>query len=101
MRMMMHVKFPLEPFNSAVRDGSAGARMQKILAQAKPEAAYFMEYGGQRSCMLVINITETSQIPSFAEPWFLQFNANIELRPVMTPQDLAAAGLEALGKQWG
>jgi len=28
------------------------------------------------------------------------FNAEIELSPVMLPQDLAAAGLEGLGKDW-
>lgn len=101
MRMIMHVKLPVETFNAAVRDGSAGTKMQKILAEAKPEAAYFMEYDGQRSGILVVNLTEASQIPSFAEPWFLQFNAHIEFHPCMTPQDLGAAGLEALGKTWG
>ena len=101
MRMIMQVKIPVEPFNAAVRDGSAGAKMQKILAEAKPEAAYFTEFGGQRSGILVIDLKETSQIPSFAEPWFLLFNASVEFHPVMTPQDLGAAGLDALGKTWG
>ena len=101
MRMLMHVKIPVEPFNAAVRDGSAGAKMQKILAEAKPEAAYFTEFGGQRSGILVIDLKETSQIPSFAEPWFLLFNASVEFHPAMTPQDLGAAGLDALGKTWG
>lgn len=43
MRMLMHVQFPLEPFNTAVRDGSAGQKIQKILEAIKPEAAYFSE----------------------------------------------------------
>src|SRR5258705_3347385 len=42
MRMMMFVSFPVEPFNAAVSDGSAGAQTKKILDQLKPEAAYFM-----------------------------------------------------------
>jgi hypothetical protein len=33
-----------------------------------------------------------SQIPAFCEPWFLAFNAQIELHPPMTPDDLAKAG---------
>jgi len=41
MRMLMNVEFPLEPFNARVRDGSAGAKIQKILEAIKPEAAYF------------------------------------------------------------
>ena len=101
MRMIMHVKLPVETFNAAVRDGSASAKMQKILGQIKPEAAYFAEFGGQRSGILIINLTEASQIPSLAEPWFLQFNASVEFHPCMTPQDLGAAGLEAIGKTWG
>ena len=39
--MLMQVKFPIEPFNTYVRDGSIGAKMQKIMADLKPESAYF------------------------------------------------------------
>jgi hypothetical protein len=35
---------------------------------------------------------DASQIPAIAEPWFLAFNAGIELLPVMIPEDLARAG---------
>jgi len=101
MRMIMQVSFPCEPFNQAVRDGSIGATMKQILAEQKPEAAYFTEWNGQRSGMLVININEAKEIPSFAEPWFLKLNATITLHPAMTAEDLGAAGLDALGKKWG
>jgi len=37
----------------------------------------------------------------FAEPFFLNFNADREFRVAMTPADLAAAGLEELGKNGG
>ena len=101
MRMVMHVYFPVDVFNTAVRDGSVGAKMQKILGQQKPEAAYFTEYHGQRSGILIVDLKEASQIPALAEPWFLQFNAKVEFHPAMTPQDLGASGLEAIGKEWG
>jgi len=47
-----------------------------------------------------VNLEDASQIPALAEPWFLTFNANCKVRPVMKPEDLAKAGLEQLGKKW-
>jgi hypothetical protein len=100
MRMLMHVQFPLEPFNSAVRDGSAGKKIQKILEAIKPEAAYFSEHSGRRGGTLVVNVNDSSDVPSFAEPFFLTFNAEVEFRIAMTPEDLGRSNLDALGKKW-
>ena len=100
MRMIMHVEFPLEPFNSAVRDGSAGQKIQKILEAVKPEGAYFYDNHGKRGGCLIVNLDKSSGIPALAEPWFLTFNAHVELHPCMTPEDLATSGLDAVGKKW-
>ena len=100
MRMLMHVEFPLEPFNTAVRDGSVGQKMQKILEAIKPEAASFSEHNGRRGGTLVVNVNDASDVPSLAEPWFLTFNAHVEFRIAMTPEDLGRANLGTLGKKW-
>ena len=100
MRFVMKVSIPVETFNAAVRDGSAGKKLKKILDDTKPEAAYFWEDDGKRGGIMVVNLEKASQIPAFAEPWFLYFDASVELHPCMTPQDLAGAGLEALGKKY-
>ena len=100
MRMLLHVKLPLEPFNSMVKNGTASAKMQRILQEQKPEAAYFTEYEGRRGGILIINVDNPSQVPFFAEPWFITFNADCEFHIVMTPEDLAKAGLDELGKKW-
>ena len=100
MRMLLHVKLPHEPFNTLVKDGTAGAKIQRILQDLKPEAAYFTEYDGRRGGIMIINVDNPSQIPSIAEPWFITFHADCELHIVMTPDDLAKAGLDALGKKW-
>ena len=98
--MLMHLEFPLEPFNSFVKDGSAGQKIQKILEAIKPEAAYFTEHNGHRGGTLVVNLKDSSDVPMFAEPWFLTFNAKVEFRVAMTPEDLGRANLEAHGKKW-
>lgn len=100
MKMLLQVKFPHEPFNAAVRDGSVGKKIKSILEATKPEAVYFTEMDGCRGAILIVDLKDPSKVPSLAEPWFLQFNADCEFRIVMTPDVLAKAGLEELGKKW-
>lgn len=100
MRMLMTIAFPHGEFNAAVRDGTVGRKIRMILEDAKPEAAYFTEKNGQRTAVVVINVDDVSRIPSFAEPWFLNFNANVEFRIAMTAADLDKAGLQELGRKW-
>jgi hypothetical protein len=100
MRMLLTVTLPLEPFNTAVRNGTAGETLNRIVEDAKPEAVYFLEQDGHRTAILVINMDRASQIPAFAEPWFLSFNGNCQFKVVMSPEDLAQAGLDELGKKW-
>ena len=100
MRIMLTASFPHEPFNSLVRENKAGQIIKKILDDLKPEAVYFTEQHGTRTAVLIINLTEPSQVPKFAEPFFLSFNADCRFRIAMTPEDLGKAGLEDLGRKW-
>jgi hypothetical protein len=100
MRMLMKVSLPVEPFNAAVRDGSAGAKVGRILAELKPEAVYFCAQDGQRTGILIVDLPDPSHIPALAEPWFLTFNASIELQPVMLPEDFQASGIESIGARY-
>ena len=100
MRMMLTASLPNEPFNSLVRAGTAGAIIQDILDQLKPEAAYFLEEHGTRCAVLIIDVADQSRIPFFAEPFFLKFNANCRFRIAMVAEDLAKSGLDALGQRW-
>ena len=100
MRMLMNITFPHGEFNAAVKNGTASKKIRMILEAARPEATYFTEQNGQRTAVVVINVDEVSKIPAYAEPWFLNFNANVEFRIAMTPEDLEKAGLEQLGKKW-
>lgn len=100
MKMLLTAEMPHEPFNTLVRNGTAGQILDRIMDAIKPEAAYFTEQDGMRCGVFVINVQNPSDVPAFAEPFFLNFQANCKFRIVMSPEDLQKAGLEALGKQW-
>jgi hypothetical protein len=100
MRMLVYVTIPHEPFNMAVREGTAGKKLQKVLDAIKPQAAYFTEQDGHRGAVLVIDLKDASAIPSIAEPWYLSFNAKCEFRIAMTPEDLGRSGLDEIAKLW-
>ena len=100
MRMLLNVKIPHPQFNAAVKNGTAGSKLNAILEASKPEAVYFTEQDGHRSAILIVDLPDPSKIPALAEPWFLAFEADVEFHIVMTPDDLEKAGLDELGKKW-
>ena len=100
MKMLLSVAIPHEPFNSLVKSGKAGGILGKILDAIRPEAAYFTEQDGTRGGVFVVDVQKPSDVPSIAEPFFLNFQANCKFRILMSPEDLQKAGLEEIGKKW-
>jgi hypothetical protein len=102
MRFLVKVNIPVEAGNGAVKVGKLGTTIQSILADLKPEAVYFTDDNGQRTAFLFLEMQDASEIPALAEPWFLAFNASVEIHPVMVPDDLAKAGnaIEAAVKKY-
>src|SRR2546428_13302585 len=92
MRFLMKASIPIEAGNAAIRNGSLPKTIQSILADLKPESAYFVEWDGKRTGFIVFDMQDVSQLPAVAEPWFLAFNASVEIHPAMAPADLAKAG---------
>ena len=100
MKVLLNVKLPNGPFNAAVADGTAGAKLKRIVEANKPEVVYFTEQDGQRGAVMIVDLKDASGIPALVEPWMLTFQATFEFKPVMTADDLERAGLDKLGKQW-
>jgi hypothetical protein len=102
-RMLLKVSIPVEAGNAAVANGTLDTTIQKILAELKPEAAYFAEDGGERTGYIFFDMKNASELPGIAEPWFIAFNAKITLRPAMNAQDLAEGqkGLQKAAKTFG
>ena len=102
MRCLLKVSIPVETGNAAISDGSMPGTINSILADLKPEAAYFADDNGKRTGFIVFDLKDTSQIPAVAEPWFLAFNAHIEIHPAMNVDDLkkATPGIEKAVKNY-
>ncbi len=100
MKMLVDFSFPLEPFNTMVKNGTAGAAIEKALGDIKPETVYFTERDGKRGGTMVVEVADGSSVPSIAEPLFLSFDASVSFHILMSPEDLARAGLEEMGKKY-
>jgi hypothetical protein len=97
---MRVLTIPHEDFNAAARDGSVGQKIRRILDAVKPEAVYFTEQHGLRGCIMVVDLADPSKVPALCEPWYLTFRAIVEIKMVMSPEELGHAGLDELGKAW-
>jgi hypothetical protein len=100
MKMLVNVIFPIEPFNSMVRNGTAGEIIGRVIDDIKPESIYFSEQEGNRGAVMIVEVPDASAIPAIAEPWFLNFEAHCEIRIAMTPDDLMRANLTKLAEKW-
>jgi len=102
MRFLVKVEIPVETGNQTIRDGTLPKKMQSILAELKPEAAYFTTLNGRRTALLFLDMQNPAQMVSVAEPFFLAFNATVEIIPAMNPDDLMKGGpaMEAAVKKY-
>ena len=92
MRMLLKASIPTEAGNAGIRDGSMMESMGSILEDTKPEAVYFFVENGKRTCLMIIDMDEQTQLPSAVEPWFLSMGADITMVPVMNGEDFEKAG---------
>lgn len=88
MRVMLKATLDTEKANEVVRSGKMPEVMKEITERLRPEAAYFGPIGGRRTCLLVLDLQDSSQIPSTGEPFFSRMNAEVEMTPVMNADDL-------------
>ena len=94
MKFIVEVDFPLEPFNTYVREGTAGAKIGEVLGAIKPEVMYFTDNGVGRGAVMIVEVDGGSQVPHVTEPLMLNFGASVHYRLAMSPEELQSAGLE-------
>jgi hypothetical protein len=98
MRMLLSAVIDTEAGNEAVRNGTIGDMTNRMIESLKPEAVYFVGQDGQRSCLVVFDLKDPSQIPVVCEPLFQGANAKITLTPCMSLEDVQR-GLAELAQQ--
>jgi hypothetical protein len=99
MRMMLKAVMDTEAANEAARKGEMLDITKQLVEQLNGEAAYFVSEAGQRSCLIVFDMTDSSQIPVIAEPLFLGATAQVTFAPCMNLEDLERGLSQVQGSQ--
>jgi hypothetical protein len=87
---------PVEAANQAIKNGTLSTLMQRTAERWKPEAMYFTTFDGHRTAFMVFDMPDSSDMPPFAEPFFMELNADVQFAPAMNGDDLQK-GLAQLG----
>ena len=98
MRMMVKIQIPTEEGSEALKDGSMGKLINENLAAMNPECAYFFLEDGLRTMLAVFDMQSASDRVPLLEPAMMGLNAEVQLVPVMTRDDLKS-GFEKLQQQ--
>ncbi len=96
MRMMLKVSIPVETGSKSIADGTLPKTVMDFMEKFKPEAAYFAAEAGKRTAYFFFDLGDPTDIPSVAEPFFMNLNAAIELTPAMNVADMKAGVEKAM-----
>ena len=88
MRTLLQIVIPVEPGNKAIKEEALGRLLEQTFTRIKPEATYFRSLCGRRCCMAFFDMKSPADIPSIAEPLFMELNADVEFIPVMNLEEL-------------
>ena len=88
MRMMLRAVMDTPTGNAAIRDGSMGEAVGRLMEMLHPEAAYFAPEDGKRSCFMVFDLEDPADLPVITEPLFMDMQAKVTIVPCMNVEDL-------------
>jgi hypothetical protein len=96
MRVLLTAEMDTQKGNQAIKDKRLPEIMRAALGALQPEAAYFGAKDGRRTAFIVFDLKDVADIPSVAEPFFMELDAKVEFIPVMNFDDVQA-GLGKVG----
>ncbi|MCX4756699.1 hypothetical protein [Kitasatospora purpeofusca] len=97
MRALLEIELDTPTANRAVADGAIMARFNQIMADLKPEAAYAFPRNGRRCQIVVVDVADEAAVVAICEPFWLEFNAHIDMHVCMNADDLRV-GLGRVGR---
>ncbi|MEV4860736.1 hypothetical protein ACFZC6_30345 [Streptomyces ossamyceticus] len=88
MRVLLKASFDTERSSEMLRSGKLHQMMEALKERTHPEATYFTVDQGRRTMYLFFDMTDSADMPSIAEPLFMEMGASIDYTPVMNFDDL-------------
>jgi hypothetical protein len=98
MRMLVKAVFDTDAASEVIASGQGAEVNRRIADRFQPEAFYAFAEDGQRTVLMVFDLTDPSQIPVLTEPMYQQGKAKVTLTPCMNLEDLEK-GFEELAGQ--
>jgi hypothetical protein len=88
MRFLAEITVPACKGNTSIEDGTMAGKIQQIMNNLEPEAAYFGIKYGQRTMFFIFDIPSVDKLPLSFEPFWADLEANVSITPVMTKSEL-------------
>ncbi|WP_327682865.1 hypothetical protein [Kitasatospora sp. NBC_00458] len=88
MRALLEIELDTATANEVIRDGAAAERLGRIIADLKPQAVYAFARNGRRCQIVVVDIADEASLPSLCEPFWLEFNASVDVHVCMDADEL-------------
>lgn len=90
MRMMVTARLPVVKGSDMIKNGGLPKVVQATLERIKPESAYFYAENGRRTMRVVFDLKAELDMVPCLEPLMMELDADLEVTPVMTIEDLQA-----------
>jgi hypothetical protein len=88
MKFLIRMCVPTETGNKIAQDDISMKNIENYLNHIHAEAAYFFVSNGERNAIFIVNIDSVDMLPRIAEPLFQEFNAKVDIHPVMNLDEL-------------
>ena len=88
MRFLVRIQPTVEGGNKLIKDPKGLKKLEDYYKKINGQAAYFFEQDGLRTFEFIVDMPSVDKIPEIAEPMFLEYNASVQIHPVMVFEDV-------------